>query len=342
VYVASDRLEDRAKLTTDELIACADRGLFLARRAGRNRACRGDEEAAALFDTVIGIQSAPPPPSPVHVPGTCLGPYEVVSVIGGGGMGTVYRALDRRLLREVALKVVASASLRDPDGWRRFGQEARALAALDHPNIVRVFDFGRSDEGEQYLVLELLDGRTLRRRIDEGPVPEAEAIARTIELCRALSVAHDKGIVHRDLKPENLFLTADGALKILDFGMAKLTAPLFGGRGVTAATQAGVLLGTVGYLAPEQARGEAVDARADLFAVGAILYELLTGRRAFDKPTAVETLHAILVQDPPPLERAPLDAIVRRCLAKSPDDRIASARDLELALAALADPVRVS
>jgi diguanylate cyclase (GGDEF)-like protein len=334
-YFGSDRVEDRASLAPEDLVAMADRGLYLARREGRNRARRGDDEAPALFDTAIGPGSAPPPAPESHAPGKVLGPYEVVAIIGSGGMGTVYRALDRRLYREVALKVLTATSLRDPDGWRRFGQEARALAALDHPSIVRVFDFGRTDDGEQHLALELLDGRTLRRRVDVGPMPEGEAVLLALELVRGLVVAHDKGIVHRDLKPENLFLTTTGALKILDFGMAKLTAPIFGRREPTA-TQAGMLLGTVGYLAPEQARGENVDGRADLFAVGAILYELVSGRRAFAKASAVETLHAVLVEDPPPLGSPRLDALIARCLAKKPEARVANARELEAALAELA------
>ena len=334
-YFGSDRVEDRASVTPDELVSMADRGLHLARREGRNRARRGDDEAPVLFDTAVGLGSAPPPAAGSHPPGKTLGPYEILSVIGSGGMGTVYRALDRRLLREVALKVLTASSLRDPDGWRRFGQEARALAALDHPSIVRVFDFGRTDDGEQYLALELLDGSTLRRRVEEGPMTEAEAFGLSLELVRGLVVAHDKGIVHRDLKPENLFVTTAGALKILDFGMVKLTAPLFGRREPTA-TAAGMLLGTVGYLAPEQARGESVDARADLFAVGAILYELVSGRRAFAKSSAVETLHAVLVEDPPPIGLPRLDALLARCLAKNPDGRFATARDLEAAILALA------
>ena len=327
-YVSSDKLEEGAELTPAALVAKADRGLFLARRTGRNRACRGDREAGVLQDTMLVGSGAPVRPED-RASGTCLGPYEILAVIGGGGMGTVYRALDRRLLREVALKVLTDGSLRDPDGWRRFAQEARALAALDHPNIVRVFDFGRSDEGEQYLVLELLEGSTVRRRIEQGPLPDREALGRTLELVRALGVAHEKGIVHRDLKPENLFLTTDGALKILDFGIAKITTPLFGARATGADTQTGVLLGTVGYLSPEQARGEAVDGRSDLFAVGAILYELVTGERAFNKATAVETLHAILTYDPPPVGRPAIDRILRACLMKEPEHRVRNAAELK-------------
>jgi len=332
-YVASDRLDDGAVLTPDELIAKADRGLFLAHRQGRNHACRGDREATALLDTMCEPADGARVGG-VHPAGTCLGPYEILSTIGAGGMGMVYRAVDRRLLREVALKVLGSSALRDPDGWRRFAQEARALAAVDHPNIVKVFDLGRSDEGEPYLVLELLDGHTLRSRLEQGAVPEGEAIALMITFVRALGAAHEKGIVHRDLKPENLFLTNDGTLKILDFGVAKFTVPHLGSSDAHA-TQVGTLLGTVGYLSPEQACGEAVDARADLFAAGIIFYELIAGRGAFDRPTPIEMLHAILKDDPAPLGRPSIDAVLSRCLAKAPEQRVGSARELEALLLGL-------
>ncbi len=291
-------------------------------RADTPREGDGDGRLEALMRELARAPELPPP----LPPGGRVGPYEIVETLGVGGMGTVYRARDTRLGREVALKVLGG------DGgeprWWRFAKEARALAALDHPNIVRVFDLGTSDDGHPYLVLELLAGRTVRERLGDGPLPVEEALALTLQLVRGLATAHDKGIVHRDLKPENLFLTAVGDLKILDFGIAKVEAPLAGAD----ATRSGVVLGTAGYASPEQARGQPVDARADLFAVGAILYELLSGRRAFQRGSAVETLHAIIHDQAPPLGAPALDRVIDRCLAKDPARRFASARELEVAL----------
>jgi serine/threonine protein kinase len=241
-------------------------------------------------------------------------------------MATVYRAFDPRELREVALKVLLASRMRSV-GWRRFAQEARALAALDHPSIVRVFDHGVSDDGAHFIALELLTGETLRSRLFEGALAPRVALELCLQMARALAAAHEKGIIHRDLKPENLFLVAGGGLKIVDFGLAKVVP-----REVqqhTLLTEAGVLLGTMGYLAPEQANGEAVDARTDLFSVGAILYELVTGRRAFFGESAIETLHAIVASDPPPTGHPEIDAVLARCLEKRPDARIGSARELE-------------
>jgi len=278
-----------------------------------------------------------------------LGPYEILAPLGAGGMGEVYRAKDPRLGREVAIKVLPAEVAADGERLRRFEQEARAASALNHPNILTLHDLG-SEEGCPYLVLELLDGRSLREVIaEQGPVPLRRALDWGAQIARGLAAAHAKGIVHRDLKPENLFLCRDGRIKILDFGLAKLVLPEEPGsrlaRATTIAepTHTGVVLGTAGYMAPEQVRGERVDARADLFALGCVLYELLTGVRAFGRQSAAESMSAILRDEPRPVasvvpDRAPpaaVEALVRRCLEKDPDDRFGSARDVAFALEAL-------
>jgi Tol biopolymer transport system component len=275
---------------------------------------------------------------------TRLGPYEIVAPLGAGGMGEVYRAKDTRLGREVAVKVLPSEVASDPERLRRFEQEARAASALSHPNILTLFDVGRH-EATSYLVTELLEGESLRERLEHGALPPRKAIELGVAVARGLAAAHAKGIVHRDLKPENLFLTADGGVKILDFGLAKLTLPEAGGMAeattIPGLTATGVVMGTAGYMAPEQVRGETADARSDLFALGCVLYEAVAGRRAFDGDTAPEAFSAILRDDPLPLAVAGstggvLEGIVRRCLEKRPDDRFQSARDLGFALEALA------
>src|SRR6201993_220892 len=218
--------------------------------------------------------------------GTKLGPYEIQSPLGAGGMGEVYRARDPRLGRDVAIKVLPSSFSSDKDRLQRFAQEARAAAALNHPNILSIFDIG-DDQGTPYVVSELLEGETLRARLAKAPIPLRKAINYALQVARGLAAAHEKGIVHRDLKPENLFVTKDDRVKILDFGLAKLTQPnaelatLQGGDAESAQTESGMILGTVGYMAPEQVNGKAVDSRADVFAFGAVLYELLAGQRAF-------------------------------------------------------------
>jgi eukaryotic-like serine/threonine-protein kinase len=280
--------------------------------------------------------------------GNRIGPYEIVALLGAGGMGEVYRARDPRLQREVAIKVLPSAFATDLDRLHRFEQEARAAAALNHPNILAVHDIG-TDDGAPFIVSELLEGQTLRDRLLGGPVPMRKAVAYAVAIARGLSAAHEKGITHRDLKPENLFITTDDRVKILDFGLAKLTSdqPMAAGTSAvqTAAprTEVGQVLGTVGYMAPEQVRGLAVDHRADLFALGTVLYELVSGRRAFHRDTAPETMTAILNDHPPELIATDrsippgLARIVDRCLEKNPSARFQTASDLAFALEALSD-----
>jgi serine/threonine protein kinase/Tol biopolymer transport system component len=263
-------------------------------------------------------------------PGTKLGDYEVESLLGSGGMGEVYRARDLRLAREVAIKVLPSYVSSDRKQLWRFEQEARAAAALSHPNILAVFQMGEH-QGAPYLVSELLEGETLRELIERGPLAVHQAVNFGIQMGKGLAAAHEKGIVHRDLKPENLFVTTDGRVKILDFGLAKLTRPNWKGE---SATETGVVMGTLGYMSPEQARGQTADARADIFAFGVVLYEMLTGRRAFQRATAADTVSAILNQDPPAISRmvprSPLglQRVVQRCLAKNPEQRFQHASDL--------------
>ena len=280
------------------------------------------ETPALLLAARDLAQDEPPLPD-----GTLVGPYRIVTLLARGGMGDVYRATDPRLDRDVALKTLTSAERGDGRAVERFLQEARITASLDHPNIVKVFDVGMSN-GRPYLVSELLDGETLRAPIGRGPLapPDARRIASA--LTSGLVAAHARGLVHRDLKPENVFLTRSGTAKILDFGIAKLAQDPALPRGL--ATLTGVVLGTAGYLAPEQVKGDPVDARTDLFALGSILFELMTGQRAFVREHTIDTLHAIVHDDPPDLLPAgtPLTAIVKRLLAKAPDARFQSAADL--------------
>jgi len=267
-----------------------------------------------------------------------LGPYEIVAAIAAGGMGEVYRARDARLQRDVAIKVLPDVFATDPDRRARFEREARAVAALSHPNILSIFDVGVQGQ-TAYAVTELLEGETLREQLVSGSLPLRKAVDYGVQIARGLGAAHDKGIVHRDLKPENLFVLSDGRVKILDFGIAR--SVLTEGPTMIGATDPGAVLGTVGYMAPEQIRGNAIDQRADLFALGAVIYEMLSGRRAFQRETAAETMTAILREDPPEMTdvRAPLppglDRIVRHCLEKNPAERFQSARDVAFALDAL-------
>src|SRR5664280_1911141 len=253
-------------------------------------------------------------------------------------MGEVYRARDAKLGRDVAIKVLPEAFARDPDALARFEREARAVAALSHPNILSIFDFG-SHEGIAFAVMELLEGETLRQKLASGPLPQLKAIEYAAQIARGLAAAHEKGIVHRDLKPENLFVTRDGHVKILDFGLARQVALPADAGDTTSPTLArpteqGVILGTVAYMSPEQVRGLPVDHRADIFAFGCVLYELISGRRPFSGLSAVETMHAILRDEPAELPTTvrematPLERVVRTCLAKDPRDRWQSAGDL--------------
>jgi eukaryotic-like serine/threonine-protein kinase len=278
--------------------------------------------------------------------GARLGPYEIVSPLGAGGMGEVYRAKDPRLGREVAVKVLPASFSADADRLRRFEQEARAAGILNHPNITAVYDIG-SHDGAPYVVSELLEGETLRSRLAAGPLAPRKALDYAIQIARGLAAAHEKGIVHRDLKPENLFVTKDGRVKILDFGLAKLKQTEPGSEGETnlptgtAGTEPGVVLGTMGYMSPEQVRGKPADARSDIFSFGAILHEMLSGRRAFQGDTAADTITAILTKEPLDLSvtnrevHPGLDRIIRHSLEKNPEERFHSASDLAFDLEAL-------
>jgi eukaryotic-like serine/threonine-protein kinase len=278
--------------------------------------------------------------------GTKLGPYEIQSLLGAGGMGEVYRARDTRLAREVAIKVLPEAFAQDAERLQRFEYEARVLSTVNHPNILAIYDVGA--EGDlHYLVSELLEGQTLREKMSAGPLSQRRAAEYAVEIARGLAAAHDKGIVHRDLKPDNIFVTKDGRLKILDFGLARqaISESALSGQSATMTgptpTQPGTVMGTIGYMSPEQVRGQTVDHRSDIFSFGAILYEMVSGKRAFKGDTGVETMHAILKDDPPELSESGLnvmpglDRIVRHCLEKEPALRFQSARDLAFDLESL-------
>jgi hypothetical protein len=281
-------------------------------------------------------------------PGSRLGPYEILSAIGAGGMGEVYRAKDPRLGRDVAIKVLPSSLSADADRLRRFEQEARAAGVLNHPNLTAVYDVG-THEGAPYVVQELLEGETLRARLAGDAFTPRRAIGHALQIAQGLAAAHAKGIVHRDLKPENIFVTNDGRVKILDFGLAKLTETEAPGANQTSlptqsrGTEPGVVMGTLGYMSPEQVRGKPADPRSDIFSFGAVLYEMLSGKRAFHGDTAADTMSAILTREPPDLSetnrRVPesLDRIVRHCLEKSPEARFQSASDIAFDLEAISE-----
>jgi sugar lactone lactonase YvrE len=276
-------------------------------------------------------------------PGTKLGTYEITAALGSGGMGEVYRGRDAKLNRDVAIKVLSESFARDPSALARFEREAQAVAALSHPNILAIHDFG-SAQGVAYAVTELLEGDTLRARLADGPLPMRKAIDFGVHIVRGIAAAHERGIIHRDLKPENIFITKDGVVKILDFGLAKAAPSPEAAPAATqlgADTTPGTVLGTIGYMSPEQVRGLAVDHRTDIFSFGAILYEMLAGRRAFRGDSHVETMNAILKEDPPefaeinPTLPSALDRVIRRCLEKQPAERFHSAHDLAIALEAM-------
>lgn len=267
-------------------------------------------------------------------PNTQLGPYRIVNLLGEGGMGEVYRAQDTRLGRDVAIKILTSVVARDSEQLQRFAQEARAAGMLNHPNLLTIFDIGTS-KGTPFIISELLEGETLRDRINVSALPPRRSVEYALQIANGLAAAHEKGIVHRDLKPENVFITRDDRVKILDFGIAKLNLPTTGESTFKmAATEPGMVLGTVGYMSPEQVRGENVDQRSDIFSFGAILYEMLTGSRAFKRDSAIETLSAILKEEPPELSSTlpniplPLEKLVQRCLEKDRGRRFQNARDL--------------
>ncbi len=278
--------------------------------------------------------------------GQKIGPYEVAGQIGAGGMGEVYKALDPRLGRDVAIKVLPSSFSADPDRLQRFAQEARAAAALNHPNILAIFDIGE-DKGAPYVVSELLEGETLRDRLRGGALSTRKAIDFALQIAHGLAAAHEKGIVHRDLKPENLFITHENRVKILDFGLAKLTHPEDSSSAdaltMQVATDPGVVMGTVGYMSPEQVRGKAADHRSDIFSFGSLLYEMLAGKRAFYGDSPADTMSAILKDDPPELAETArnippaLQRIVNHCLEKNPRQRFQSAGDVAFNLESLSE-----
>src|SRR5438132_2369192 len=285
-------------------------------------------------------------------PGTRLGRYEIRSKIGEGGMGEVYRARDTQLGRDVAVKVLPSTYSVDEHRLSRFEQEASAASALNHPNILIVHDIG-SHGGSPYVVSALLEGETLRTRVSGAPLAQRRAIDYALQIAHGLAAAHEKGIVHRDLKPDNIFITKDGRVKILDFGIAKLTQPE-GNQSQTEIptrrvnTDPGVVMGTVGYMSPEQVKGRSVDHRSDIFSFGAILYEMLSGRRAFHGESAADTMSAILKEDPPDLSETNqnispgLERLVNHCLEKNPEARFHSANDLAFALEAISGASPIS
>jgi serine/threonine protein kinase/Tol biopolymer transport system component len=281
--------------------------------------------------------------------GTTLGQYEIRGPLGAGGMGEVYRAYDPVLQREVAIKILSEALVSTPERLKRFEEEARAAAALSHPNILVVYQFGK-DNGVVYLVSELLEGETLRFRLRRGPIPLRKTIDYGVQIARGLSAPHEKGIVHRDLKPDNLFLTRDGRIKILDFGLARQSSAAENPADEAAQTHwtnPGFVVGTAAYMSPEQVRGRPADARSDIFSLGSVLYELITGRQAFDKGTAPETMTAILNDDPTPIAELAatcppgLQRVVQRCMEKNPAQRFQSASDLAFALESLSDSAMV-
>jgi hypothetical protein len=339
-----------------------ERGAFLDRECASDPSLRKDVDEYLSIEGRLdpGFLESPavqqvelPPSSPgdsILAKGTRLGNYEVHALLGAGGMGQVYRARDLLLKREVAIKVISNFYSSDPDRLHRFRQEAEATAALNHPNILTIYQVGQHDT-TFYIVAELLHGDTLRDRLRAGPLPIRTATDYGVQIARGLAAAHEHGIVHRDLKPENIFVTKDGHIKILDFGLAKLvehrpdlrTKADHDKSTVTQVTEPGLALGTTAYMSPEQVRGGRVDHHSDIFAFGAVLYEMLTGRLAFAKGTSAETMTAILNEDPPALSQSGqnippgLQRVIQRCLEKQPERRFQSASDLGFALEALSE-----
>lgn len=330
------------------LLPVDEQARFIERACGSNAALRTDAlsllsasgasidfMSVPAFDRLATLFAAD---GPSLQPGSRIGVYTIVRQLGSGGAGEVWRAKDQRLGRDVAIKVLHSHLATDADRLRRFAEEARAAGTLNHPNILIVHDVGEH-EGKPYLVSECLEGRNLRERLGAGPMPMIEAVAVSLGIAQGLSAAHERGIVHRDLKPENTFLKSGGSVKLLDFGLAKLKMPVVTPEAKAGDTAMGTIAGTAGYMAPEQARGEPADPRSDLFALGVMMYEMLTGKHPFRGASVVETLHGILTKDPADLradnERVPqpLARIVMRLLEKAPEARFQSARDLAWSLA---------
>ena len=276
--------------------------------------------------------------------GTRLGSYEIIAKLGEGGMGEVYRARDSKLDREVAIKVLPAHLADDAEALARFEREAKAVAALSHPSILAIFDFGRQGE-TAFAAMELLEGETLRDRLTQGALPARKVLDFAVQMAEGLAAAHGKGIVHRDLKPENVFVTDEERVKLLDFGLAKTTGPASRPdalrRRPASRHDPGTVMGTFGYMSPEQVRGEVVDHRSGIFSFGSVLYEMLTGRRAFRRETAAESMTAILKEDPPEILASgsgpslALARIVQHCLEKNPGERFQSARDLAFDLRSL-------
>jgi tetratricopeptide (TPR) repeat protein len=324
-----------------------------ARRTFQNLGARPDldhvEQLSRFAESVAALPIVRREPLALG-PGVRLGPYEILGSVGAGGMGEVFRARDTRLGRDVAVKILTAALAGDPDSVRRFEKEARAVASLSHPNVVPLFDVGEQD-GVRYAVSEYVEGETLRARLKREPMPPGEAADVAAQIAEGLSAAHRKGFVHRDIKPENVILAHATFARILDFGLAKRTAGLtalsVSEEDITQSaflTEPGIIAGTVGYMSPEQVRGEPVDGRSDIFSLGVVLWEMLTGRRPFHGDSPVETLSAILREEPPPdpvLAGLPseFERILRRALQKRPEDRYASAADLAVELRRLAADV---
>src|ERR1035438_6967995 len=316
-------------------------------RAGFLRqACPGDPELCAEVESLLKAAESGDPlldgsplssiaeRAPALKPGDQLGSFEILGMIGRGGMGEVYRARDPRLKREVAIKTLPPAFAADRDRIARFEREARAASALTHPNIVGVYDIGHQG-GVSFIVSELVEGETLARALKGGPLPLRKLIEVSTQIAEGLAAAHAAGVVHRDLKPGNIMLTRDGRVKILDFGLARQDRTPGVDSTTIEVSHPGVILGTPGYMAPEQVRGEATDARSDLFSLGVILYEMASGKRAFSGGSSIEVMNSILKDDPPELPPASppaLDRIVRRCIEKQPARRFHSAADLGFAL----------
>lgn len=349
--MSSGRWERTKEILEQALrLASRERQAYLSAACGADAGLRREvesliasyQEAGSSFlgaDASEVLQLTPPGALP---PGTQLGPYELIELLGTGGMGEVYRARDPRLDRIVAIKILPAAFSADHERLHRFEREARSASALNHRNIVTIYELGR-DRSCHYLAMELVEGKTLRELLRSGLLPMRKAIEIAAQIAEGLTKAHEAGITHRDLKPENLMVSHDGLVKILDFGLAKLASFGGGQSDITSRTPAGLVLGTVGYMSPEQISGDGLDFRSDQFSLGLVLYEMVTGRRAFQRSTAAETLVAVLREPAEPIARqnrdapAPLCWVIERCLAKEPEKRYLSTRDLARELAAIRD-----